>query len=61
MIVYIENPIESTKKLLTKQWIRQSSGIQSHYSEIDGIFVHQTMNYQKEKLRKYLLLQQQQK
>ena len=40
MIVYMENPIESTNKLHDKR-IWQSCRIQSWYSEINGSFVHQ--------------------
>ena len=39
MIVYIENPIDSSKKLL--DLISEfNNGTQSKYSEIKGIFVH---------------------
>ena len=44
MIVYIENLIDSTKKVSTYKWIWQNSGIQSQYSEIKGIFVYQRWN-----------------
>ena len=45
MIVYIENPIDSTKKTAwLNKWIWQNSRIQSQYSEIEGIFVHQQWN-----------------
>ena len=41
MMVYIENPIASTKKTTwCNKWIRENSGVQSQYSEIEGIFVH---------------------
>ena len=41
MIVYVENPIVSTKQLL--DLINEFGKIAgySHYSEIDGSFVHQ--------------------
>ena len=48
MIVYIENPIGSTKNLfdlVSESW--QSSGRQSQYSGIEGIFVHQQWNIRK--------------
>ena len=42
MIVYMENPIHSTKKLLgPSKLIWQNTQIQSQYSEIKGIFIHQ--------------------
>ena len=42
MIVYMENPIDSTKKLLDLiNEFGKNSGIQSHYSEIKGVFVYQ--------------------
>ena len=42
MIAYIENPINSTKKLLNLvSEFGKNSRIQSQYSEVDGIFVHQ--------------------
>ena len=42
MIVYIENPIDSTKKLLDLiNEFGKNSRIQSQYSEIKGILVHQ--------------------
>ena len=45
MIVYIENPIDSTKKTTwPNKCICQNSGIQSQYSEIEGIFVYQQWN-----------------
>ena len=38
VIVYIENPVVSTKKTTQpNKWIWQNSGIQSQYSETDGI------------------------
>ena len=41
-IVYIENPTESTKKLLNLiSELGKNSGIQSQYSEVKGTFVHQ--------------------
>ena len=44
MIVYVENPVNYTKKLLDliSGWL--NSRIQSQYSEIKGIFVHQQQN-----------------
>ena len=41
MIVYIENPVVSTKKLLDliSEFGKKDKG--SQYSEIEGIFVHQ--------------------
>ena len=41
MIVYMKYPTETTKKLLDLISDRQNSGIQSQYSEIEGIFIHQ--------------------
>ena len=42
MIVYMENPIDSTKKLLDLiNEFLQNSWIQSQYSEIKGIPVYQ--------------------
>ena len=42
MIVYIEDPIDSTKKLFNLiNEFGKNSGIQSQYSEMEGIFVHQ--------------------
>ena len=41
MIMYTENPIDSTKNPThPNKWIWQSSRIQSQYSEIEGIFVY---------------------
>ena len=40
--VYIQNPMDSTKKTAqSNKWIWQNSGIQSQYSEIKDIFVYQ--------------------
>ena len=48
MIVYIKNPTDSTEKSIQpNKWIWQSSRIQSQYSEIEGIFVHQQWNIRK--------------
>ena len=46
MLVYMENPIDSTKNKNTQpnKWIWQSSWIQSQYSEIKGIPVHHQQN-----------------
>ena len=45
MIVYIEKPIDCTKKTaLPHKWIWQSSRIQSQYSDIKDIFVYQQWN-----------------
>ena len=45
MIVYMENPIDSTKKnTRPSKWIWQNSWIQSQYSEIKGIPVYQQWN-----------------
>ena len=41
MIMYIQNPIVSTKTISPNKRIWQSSGIQGQYSEIKGICVHQ--------------------
>ena len=42
MIVYVENPTDSTKKTTRpNKLIWQNSRIQSQYSEIKGIFIHQ--------------------
>ena len=40
MIVYMENPIDSTKKLLDLISEFGKTGIKSQYAEIKGIFVH---------------------
>ena len=45
MVVYMENPIHSTKKTTRpNKWIWQNSWIHSQYSEITGILVHQQWN-----------------
>ena len=45
MVVYMENPIGSTKKLPDlNKWISQNTWIQSQYSEIKGIPVYQQWN-----------------
>ena len=42
MIVHIENPIDSTKNLFDlRNEFGKNSGIQSQYSDIEGIFVQQ--------------------
>ena len=42
MIVYMENPIDSTKKLLDLiNEFGKNSGIKIQYSQIKGIFVEQ--------------------
>ena len=45
MIVFIENPIDYTKKTIQhNKWIWQNGRIQSQYSEFKGIFVYQQWN-----------------
>ena len=53
MKVYIESPIVSSKKTTQpNKWIWPNSGIQSQYSEIDGIFTHQQWNIRNKNLKK---------
>ena len=54
MIVYIENPINSTKKTAQpNKWIWQNSQIQIQYSEIKGITVYQQHNCRNRNQEKY--------
>ena len=63
MILYIENPIDSTKKLLDLiNELHKVAGYKIHAQNLMAFYTP-IMNCQKEKLRKqsHLLLQQQQK
>ena len=54
MRVYMENPIDSTKKLLDLiNEFGKNSWIQSQYSEIKGIFVYQERNCRNRNQEKY--------